>query len=372
MSDALNVGSFPYSPGFNPYQRLATEAIERAGAQVTRIAPVKWFPVQHAFATNECNILHFDWPHDWYHGKNAMTRMLKRWMYIQGLKKRSSKKLVWTAHNLVAHDAKDLNCEFQMLQRLVSRCDGIVVMSDASEEELRRLYEVPATTLVQKALHGHYIDCYENNISRSAARNKLGIDGNEQVFLSIGSVRPYKGHLDMIRAFGAIARQGQRLLIAGKCSVADYESQMRSEAVTQLTQNPNCHIDFHLKSVPDEQLQIYFNASDICVLPFARVLNSGSLLMAMSFGMPVVASKMGSIPEIVFPESSVLFAPESPNGLRVALDQAVSKFGLAHDALQPQRDQLIQRVKEAYDWLHFGNATVDLYRRLLRTDAKQA
>ena len=367
MISKIKVGSFPYRPGSNPYQRLATEAIENSGAEVTRIAPVKWFPVQHAFANQQSNVLHFDWPHDWYQGKNLATRLVKRWMYRRGLKARVSTKLVWTAHNLVAHDADDLQLEHQMLQLLVARCDGIIVLSDAAEKELRRLYEVPESTRVRKALHGHYIDCYSNNITRDAARQRLSIADSEQVFLSLGGVRPYKGHLELIRSFGSMAKQGQRLIVAGNASDHQYELKLRDLAKQQSVDNPHCRIEFHLRMIPDDELQVFFNAADICVLPFAKVLNSGSLLMAMSFGLPVVASEMGSIPEVVFPEASVLFSPENPAGLKIAMEDAANRFSLG-TYNQERREQLIEQVRHSYDWSHFGRATVGLYQELLSND----
>lgn len=359
MKSPVKVGNFPYNPGFNPYQRLATAAIEAVGANVTRIAPVKWFPVQHAFSTPDCDVLHFDWPHDWYAGRNAATRLLKRWMYTRGLKSKSEKKLVWTAHNLVAHDAKDVAFETLMLQRLITRCDGIIVLSGAAEQELRRLYKVPSTTLVQKAPHGHYIDCYPNDITTEQARAKLNIDPREQVFLSVGAIRRYKGHLNLIKAFGAMATENHRLIIAGSTKDDDYRQQLHQEVERQSAINPNCRVDLQLKMIPDDELQVLFNASDICVLPFANILNSGSLLLAMSFGMPVVASNLGSIPEVAIAESSVLFSGDSHDALAAAMKTAAQKFG-HHD-----REQLIKRVSHDCAWSHFGEATVGLYERLL-------
>ena len=363
MKSPITVGSFPYSPGFNPYQRLASEAIEDAGANVQRIAPVKWFPVQHAFATPDCDLLHFDWPHDWYSGKNVVTRLMKRAMYKRGLKTKSDKKLVWTAHNLAAHDAHDLNQEAQMLQRLISRCDGIVVLSDASERELRRLYDVPQRTLVQKAPHGHYIDCYRNEITPPQARIKMGIEDSDTVFLSVGAIRPYKGHLNLIKTFGAIATSGQRLIIAGNTNDTVYRQQLHEEVTRQSAINPNCQIDLQLRMIPDDELQVLFNASDICVLPFANILNSGSLLMAMSFGMPVVASNLGSIPEVAIAESSVLFSPDTDSALANALAEAADKFGGGDRSTH--RKALIDRVRDDYAWSHFGKAAVGLYEKLL-------
>ena len=143
LSYAISIGSFPYKPGFNPYQRLITGAIEDAGADVVRIPPVKWFPLQKAFAT-ECDILHLDWPHDWYNGKNALTRFLKKQMYLGALRNKKKTigrtKLVWTAHNLVSHDSGGSGHEHKMIQALIDQCDGIMVMSEASRALLEQTY----------------------------------------------------------------------------------------------------------------------------------------------------------------------------------------------------------------------------------------
>ena len=76
--------------------------------------------------------------------------------------------------------------------------------------------------------------------------------------------------------------------------------------------------------VPDEELQLYFNACDLVALPFRQVLNSGSLLLAMSFGCPVVAPRLGSIPEVACPEGWFGYDAANPDGLRSALRAALA------------------------------------------------
>ena len=117
----LKVGSFPYAPNFNPYQRLLTTAIEDEGANVTRITPKKWFPLQKV-AKIPVDILHLDWPHDWYNGKSAVTQFLKTCMYLQGLRGLRAKPVIWTAHNLIAHDSPNPKREHRMIQKLINQC----------------------------------------------------------------------------------------------------------------------------------------------------------------------------------------------------------------------------------------------------------
>ena len=84
------VSNFPYAPSQNPYQRLITEAMESVGIEVVRIPPEKWWPL-HKAASVESDIIHLDWPHDWYTGKNFLTQAIKIKMYLKGLKQLEKK-----------------------------------------------------------------------------------------------------------------------------------------------------------------------------------------------------------------------------------------------------------------------------------------
>ena len=163
-----------YNPGFNPYQRLFAGALEAAGVDVLRVPPRKLFPLRQ-LGFRSADVIHLDWPHDLYTGRNALSTSLKRLMYADGIRLLKSQRLVWTAHNLIAHDAADPELERRMMQRLVEVCDGIVVMSRAAENELRTTFRVPERCLVRVIPHGHYIDVYPNTITREVARARLGL-----------------------------------------------------------------------------------------------------------------------------------------------------------------------------------------------------
>ena len=135
----MRVGYFPFKPGGNPYQTLFANAIEHAGHSVLKIPPSKWFPLQKAsFA--KVDLLQLDWPHDWYRGKSAFTRFLKQLMYVDGLRKIKKIPVVWTAHNLVAHDSENIAFEQAMIQKLIDVTDGIIVMSERAKKQLEGMY----------------------------------------------------------------------------------------------------------------------------------------------------------------------------------------------------------------------------------------
>ncbi|PAY19339.1 hypothetical protein CKO51_12060 [Rhodopirellula sp. SM50] len=371
----ITVGSFAYAPGFNPYQRLFTNALEEAGVNVLRIPPAKWWPLTKA-CRRPVDILHLDWHYDWYRGKNWLTRELKRVMYHHGLAQFRRLPVVWTAHNLAAHDvdlgrSSAANDDHRMTQALIKRCQGIMVMSGASERLLRERYTLPKSIRVAKVPHGHYIDAYPNVVSHSQSRKKLGLTDAANVFLSLGSLRPYKGHRELIAAFGQIATADDHLLIAGKSLDSSYLDSLTGWIASQPT-SVRDRIELHVGEIADESLQDYFAAADIAVLPFSDILNSGSLLLALSFGLPVVAPSIGSIPEVAIKEYHQGYSPQDSGGLQRALTNARLRFGNCGQIREERIDRrrarsqaIIDETRKRYSWKSSAAKLVEFYQELL-------
>ena len=125
-------------------------------------------------ASQRQDLLQLDWPHDWYQGRNAWTRAVKRVMYRDGLRRLRRIPVVWTAHNLpcarragrglrAPHDP-GADRRLRRHHRAVARL-GVL---------LRDAYDVAPATRVEVIHHGHYIGCYPNEITREEARRRLG------------------------------------------------------------------------------------------------------------------------------------------------------------------------------------------------------
>jgi glycosyltransferase involved in cell wall biosynthesis len=358
----LRVGYFPYRPGANPYQRLFANALETAGTLVERIPSRKLAPLQLA-ASRSVNLLQLDWPHDWYQSRNAWARVVKRVLYRDGLRRLSRRPVVWTVHNLKAHDASDADYEHRMLQALIDVCEGVIVLSRASNHLLRSTYRVPSRTRVEVIHHGHYVGCYPDTMTREAARARLEIPSGERVVLSLGRLQPYKGLEELLTAFREVGRSGDVLLLVGKTVNDDYAASLRRAIAAQA--RPGLRVDFVDTVVSDEELQTYYNACDVVALPFRQVLNSGSLLLAMSFGCPVVAPRLGSIPEVACPEGWFGYDASNPGGLAGALSEALAATA-ASDLRPPIRAFTVAR----YGWESVGTQALQLYRTILEDTAK--
>ncbi len=349
----MKVGYFPFKPGGNPYQSLFAEAIEQAGYELQCIPPYKLFPVQKA-VFSKVDLLQLDWPHDWYRGKNVFTSLIKHVMYLDGIRRLRSVPVVWTAHNLIAHDAENVDFERRMIQKLINVADGIIVMSNLAESQLKETYEVSSNTHVKVIPHGHYIDVYRNNIERHAARERLGVAKDEKVVLSFGRILPYKGLECLIETFGQLAQKNTRLLIAGSCNSPEYLLKLKSMAAELSTEH--CRIQIEARFVVDDEVQVFFNAADFVVLPFQNILNSGSLLLAMSFGKHVVAPSIGSIGEVAYSKAWTSYSPNDENGLVSALGRALEKNYTSSD-----EREVIEYVSSKFGWREVSLNLKDLY-----------
>ena len=354
----LTVGHFPYDPGFNPYQRLFSESLASAGVRVVRIPNRRFMPIHFALR-RRMDLLHMDWPHSFYVGRNRPATWIKRVMYAMGLARLRHHPLVWTAHNLARHDAPDARDETEMIQRLIDCCDGIVVMSRAAEKLLRDTYRLARRTRVAVIPHGHYIDAYPNEVSRHAARAELKIPADARVLLLPGRILPYKGADLLIAAFAQVARAGDVLLLAGPLTDPRAAEEV-SDLAGRLTP-AGSHVRLFGGLVPDERLQVYFNACDAVALPFRNVLNSGSLLLAMSFARCVVAPRMGSIPEVACPQGYFGYDPDDPQGLAGALREAMDCDDL------PRRGRAAKEfARRNYDWKDIALKARQLYEAILK------
>ena len=119
-----------------------------------------------------------------------------------------------------------------------------------------------------------------------------------------------------------------------------------------------------LEFIPAEELQVYLNAADVVVLPYKDILTSGAAVLAMSFGKPVIAPKLGCVAELI--EEGVggfLYDPEDEDGLLNAMRKAITAN------LRALGEYNLQKAREL-DWLRAAKATLEVYQRCLGCGAQ--
>ena len=147
----------------------------------------------------------------------------------------------------------------------------------------------PKLALIQ---HGHWVDYYPHTQTKLQARRKLGICPQSYVFLFIGLCRIYKYIPGLIEAICKLPSNAL-LLIAGRFQRDDYQRKVLTMAKSDKL------IKTFPGYMPDQELQDYLSACDCLVLPYLEILTSGSAMVALSFGRPVVSVKMAFLKDIV-------------------------------------------------------------------------
>jgi len=227
-------------------------------------------------------------------------------------------KLLWTAHNLMPHDATP----FPYLDRLgrkivIALSHRVFVHGPSAARALEERFRGVHRKLV--VIHfGHWLDYYPRAQSRADARAQLGLSRDAHVFLFIGLCKPYKNLHGLIETFRR--RSGASLLlIAGRFQSDDYR-----ERIAALAEGDD-RIRLYPRHIPDAELQTFLGACDCVVLPYLQTLTSGAAMLALSFGRPVVSVKRGSLQDVITDEVGILFEPSEPDGLERALQAAAAR-----------------------------------------------
>jgi len=224
--------------------------------------------------------------------------------------------------------------------------DAIIVFTDRQKKEIAGKFFIRRVEKISVAKHPNYIGYYPDGPGRDEARKKLGIQENQFVYMCFGIIRPYKGVLEFMRIFKKQRGLNDLLLIVGSATDSMAE-QINSEA--------DSSVRLALRNIPDDEISLFFQAADICVFPFRDITNSGSLILALSLGKPVIAPRKGGVVEIVKPEFGLLYDDDSD--LKEVLNKAK-----ALDLEEMGRAGLKEVAK--YSWVGFAKDYRDVYCKL--------
>jgi glycosyltransferase involved in cell wall biosynthesis len=154
-----------------------------------------------------------------------------------------------------------------------------------------------------------WYDHFGEKLPKDKARSILKLSENKKTLLFFGLIRDYKGLDILIKAFSKMDDSFQ-LIIAGEI----YGSSEKYQQLIELSENKNIHL-FNAY-IPDDEVNIYFSAADVCVLPYRTATQSGVTGTSFHFEVPVVATDVGGLREALKDgQLGTLVEPENPNAL---------------------------------------------------------
>lgn len=309
----------------NPFQYQMIKYLSAHGFVVSLGRKKQLFSIYAAVRNSEPDIIYFDWIHGFIIGKNLPGSCVKSLIfcfeifYLIYIKRLP---IVHTVHNIQNHNQKWLLAERWIYRFFLRNCCRIRVYSEAIKKEITRKFSLePDRIYVIRDIPFHHH--YTNLTNQAQSRARLGIDESAFLYLFFGRIEPYKGLENLIRSFISITKSDSYLILAGASLYHEYIS-----ALQQLTDN-HASIIWHNRFIAEEDVQYYFNAADVAVLPFTRIDHSGSVDLALSFSKPVVTLKTKAITDLLPHQDALLFErPEQlTNCLLLAQKMNLSAIG---------------------------------------------
>ena len=127
---------------------------------------------------------------------------------------------------------------------------------------------------------------------------------------------------------------------------------------------PSGRVLLRAEFIPDKETELYFTAADVLVLPYTHIYQSGVLFLGYSFGLPVIASDVGSLREdIVEGKTGYVFKSEDPVDLARTIERYFASNLYAN--LNNRRQEIRDYATERHSWDVVGQMTREVYGRLL-------
>ncbi len=257
-------------------------------------------------------------------------------------------KTVWTIHNVIPHEPQTSN-DLYLAKKLSKTVDAKILHSSFTANKMKLLHiENGCSTVIP---HGNYAGVYPNKTTKRQARKKLGIGAEETVILFFGMIRQYKGIEELAETFVKTDTKKVRLVIAGNCVDQGLKQRIESYA-----KKPN--IDFYQGHVDDKDVAKFFRACDIVCLPFRSITTSGSVMLALTFGKPVIAPAAGALQDL--PKGvGYLYNPQEKAALEKSIKQALRSKNL------PEKGTHAKAYARTLSWDKIAADTYKVYADVL-------
>jgi beta-1,4-mannosyltransferase len=335
-------------PTHNPYGSLLCEALERRGVEIEFTMQ---FDADYLRRNQgRIDILHLNWAQPLYYHDEAeiMRRQMHDFVRNMELAHALGYKLVWTAHNLYPHNRKhhelDRECRFELCRladAIIAHCDSAAEEIDLHFRRTRKVFVIP---------HGNYVGVYLNQPTRAQARIQLGVPSNAFAYGIYGNIRPYKGIESLIDTFRRLPGDDAWLLITGGSRDTAYLETIKN----YVGGDPHIVLRTFYRIAPLEDLLSVLNAADVITLPFNAVTTSGTLMLALSLGKPVIAPALGCLPMMAEPGAGILYDPATEDPLYRAMTAI-------RDCDLEAASRVAMACAKKFDWDKIAALTLEAY-----------
>jgi len=266
------------------------------------------------------------------------------------LKNLYEKPLVVTAHGGDVYDLPFRDHWYNSLARFVlTEADQVITVCKFNAEKLLSL-GVSSNKL--HVIPNGYDERLFKPIPAAKAREKLGLPQNKKILLSVGNLVDVKGHAYLIGTISLVLRKRKDvlLIIVGSGPLKELLQSMVKKY----------RLEDHVMLAGGrrhEEIPIWMNASDIFILPSLQEGFPTVIPEAMACGKPVVATKVGGVPEAIYSdELGILVPPKDSESLSWAILEVLDR--------KWDPNIILEHAKK-YSWSELAKQILLTYRKAL-------
>jgi len=315
MRLALIGPTYPYRGGIAQYTACLYTALRREGHDILlvsfrRLYPSLLFPGSSQTDSSACPLevphealLDSVWPASWSAASRKLAdfhpdAIVAQWWHpffgptysgvISRLRRRSRVPAVFLCHNVFPHERPRLPGVGRLLAwslvRTFRHVDGFLAHSEELVDQIKDLRQ---GAVVRRIFHPAY-DFYPRT-------GRQQVSGNRPRLLFFGNVRRYKGLEVFLQALGIVRKEMLfEATVAGEFYIdaAPFRALGSQLGLDDSLVWKDCYI-------PNEEVPSLFEQADLVVLPYLEATQSGVVPLAYRFGVPVIASNVGGLSEVV-------------------------------------------------------------------------
>lgn len=256
---------------------------------------------------------------------------------------------------VISHDISSFaDDDNRLVQNLIynTLSDYIVVHNQFSKNELLKSIVLKDINKLRVIKHGGYLDYIDNSITKEEARKSLKLKIDVKYILFFGQIKDVKGLDILLKAMHDVPTN-VKLIIAGKPWKNDFK--IYSDLIKKYKLEDR--IILMIRFIEDDEREKLFYASDVNILPYRIIYQSGVLLMAMSHGLPVIASNLPANKEIIVEgKNGMLFESENANSLSMKIKQFFKEDATSEKLAVNAKKTITQE----YDWNDIAKEYIQL------------
>ena len=314
-----------------------TFEVENAHYILNTANPLNWIKVAGTVKKMKPDLIIVQWVHPYFTPCYASLLSMLRGIPV-----------IITCHNVLPHARFPFDSA--LTRSVLKKASGCIVHS---KEDETNLVEMLPKMPFRRNPHPTYNAYRIKGVDRDSACKVLDINTDEKVLLFFGFVQKYKGLDILINAAPAIVKALDNVRI---CVVGDFGDK-REEYMSMIDATGVKDV-FMIRDgyVPDAEVEPYFAAADLCVCPYRSATQSGIVQIAFGFGLPVIATNVGGLPEAVTDDKTgYIVPPEDPE----ALASAVIRFFNGNKAGQFREN--VKNEEKRFSWERMVETIEDLY-----------